>query len=259
MEKSEREFFSFRNIKWYEDTTVSTKDANSKKSNGTSKVSLYPLLNKKEKEENYDLYNQVRYVLKRLIEELYSNTKFYKEIIAKRSDFINEILNSIEEAANNLPKGQKIKTVEDLLPLELSDKQLSDTLYKILKGTKKEDSQEQALKKVTTEKAEGDKEEKPVEDSYLSLLDFITTDPRSKLRVYLAPKRTLLAITSNEELVNEILQQRKSLYQELKVDHISAETASNQFRELFSTRISSILNENFLDFSVTKTDPNSYE
>lgn len=259
MQKNEREFFNLRNIKWYDDTPVTSKEANSKPSSSTSKLSLFPILNKDVKEQDFDLYNQVRYVTKRLIGELYGNTRFYKEINAKRPTFSDDILDALESTAQSLPKGQKISNVKDLANIDLGDKQLNDVFYLILKGTKREDSRKDALKSIKSESDVDNKEEKSVEDGYVSLIDYVNVDARKKLRVFLASKKLLTAITANTELVDEILAQRTALYNQVNQNIATPEAATAQFNQQFGTRISSIVNDHLLDFTVTKTDPRPYE
>jgi hypothetical protein len=259
MEKNEREFYNLRNIKWYDDTPASSKESNSKPVSATSKLSLFPLLDKKAKEKDFDLYNQVRYVTKRLIGELYGNTRFYKDINAKRPTFSDDILDALENTAQGLSKEQKITNVKDLANIDLGDKQLNDVFYLILKGTKREDSRKDALKSIKAESDSDNKEEKPVDDGYVSLLDYINVDARTKLRVFLAPRKLLVAITANPDLVDEIIAQRVALYKQVEQKLATPEAASAQFNQQFGTRISSIVNDHLLDFSVTKTDPRSYE
>lgn len=263
MTVTEREFFNLRNIKWYDDTPATKKEADEakgKKAAATSKVNIYALLNKEEKEGEFDLYNQTRYVIKRIVESLYGNARFYKEISAKRQDFINEILDAMEAAAKKLPKEQAITTPKDLANLDLGDKQLNEAFYLILKGTKRDDSRCVAVKKIKDKQESNDIEETPVDDGYLSLLDFITIDKsRPKLRVFLAPKKVLLAITGNRELTSEILEMRNELFKQVDGGTVSAEDASKQFEQLFSNRISSIVTNAMLDYTVSKTNPKSYE
>lgn len=255
METREREFFNLRSIKWYDDTAVSKKDAEKKTVNATSKLSLYPLLNKDVKNQDFDLYNQVRYVTKRLIDLLYSNTRFYREISAKRPSFSDDILDAIEANAAKLPKGQKITSVKDLANLDLGDKQLNDVFYMILKGTRREDSRSVAINSL---KDQPDQEDTPVDDGYESLLDYINVDARKKLRVFLASEKLLLAITGNQELVDEITTQRVALYKQVEQKLVEEGAATAQFTQQFGSRISSIVNEHLLDFTVNKTDPRPY-
>lgn len=263
MAKSEREFYNLRNIKWYDDTPATKKEKEEGERNhspASSFLNILPLISKETKEANPVLYHQVRYVFKRLIDELYSNTRFYKEISSQREDFINEILDGIESAAGKLPKGQSITSGKDLANLDLGDKQLNEAFYFILKGTKRENSEKDAKDKIKQTLDSKDYEEKPVDDGYLSILDFITVNKgRPKLRVYLASRPTLMAIAGNKEIVDEIIEKRKELFKQVKSENVNADEASRQFEGLFSSRISSIVNNTLLDYSVTKTDPSSFE
>ncbi len=258
MSKTEREFFNLRNIKWYNDTPATSKEENKGGgTSGTSKISLFPIINKEAKDKDFDLYSQVRYVFKSLIEELYGNTRFYRDAANNRPSIVDDLLSALESKAQGLPKGQKLTDSKDLANLDLGDKQLDEFFYKVLKGAKKEDSEKEAIDKI---KNDTDVDHEPdTEEGYLSLLDFITLDPRSKLRVYLAPKRTLLAITKDPDLVTEILQQRIALFKQVDANLIKPEDASKQFEHQFSTRISSLVNQHLLDYTVTKTDPKTYE
>lgn len=248
MTKQEREFFSQRATDWYKNTAVLTaKEKEDKEkqqqTQASSRLSLYPLVNKKAREEDAEQANQAKIVLKKLLELLYGKQEFYKKLEAKRPGFVDELIQRVSDASDKLSSNQEITAPADLGNLNLEDDMLNEAFHKMLKGAKK------------------DKNDKDPDHGYPSLLSFVNVSKKSKLRVFLAPRLVLLAISGNPTLVDELLQTRKEIYNQLSHEPpmITTEDAEKQFRTLFQTRLSSFINEKLLDYSVSKTNPSSYE
>src|SRR5690606_1123836 len=91
---------------------------------------------------------------------------------------------------------------------------------------------------------------------YFSLLDFITIGPDNKVRVYLAPKEVLKAIY-HDNVVDEIMRERQSLYKEAVADESGSnkESLRDTFRGMFDRHKDALIDENTLDYSISKTRP----
>lgn len=214
-------------------------------SKASSKLSFHIFINKQERSTNQSSLETHIHVAERLIELLYGNQLFYKELQLKRPNFVAEILSSLIRESDNFPK---ISQAKELATIDLKDPELNDAFTKMLKGAYEEPPPEE-------------KEKRPYQlaSGYYSLLDFITVVPNKlTLRVYLAPKQLLLAIFGNEALVNDILRVRYQLYTNLNNNIVDASQASDEFKGLFGNSSLPYVPSNFLDFSVSKTNPNLY-
>lgn len=279
MEESERAYINQGAETAYGSIEVSQKNDTPKEKQtkkakpvGTSpeigvKLLLDPTRDGKEKE-----WTQTKILLKNLIRTLYSKQPFYLKIEEERPSFLDELIRGITAAIDQLPPDQRPKEAKDLANLELSDPVLDKVLYKMLHGAlysddvseeKTKDPFKQILIRETKEEATVDDEDlkKEIEfqspEGYYSLLDFVTAKYTPKVRVYLAPQEVLQAVFLDPATVESVLIEREYLYKRALADEDAnelSETFKNQFQRLKDPA----LDDESLDFSVSKTNPKYY-
>lgn len=201
-----------------------------------SKLSLYLFFNKKQRELKQKIFDEQYHLAKILIDKLYGNAAFFKQAEENHPDLSALLLDGMIAASENQP----VKSVSDIASLDLGNAELNEVLYRILKGT-----------------VEIEKQDK--EKTYPSLFKYITLKNKTKIRVYLASKNLLLAIYGDPGLVNAILDERKNLFKEIKDEEKSPAEATKEFQSQFAGKQQSDIAEDILDFTVTKTNPKSYE
>lgn len=265
MKNYEREFPNLRALKWYEETHITKKEVQEEKEKreqkATSRLSFYPFTKKKPTAKDKRSADQVVMIGKELIKVLYQDQKFYKDLQETRPDFLNDLFQAIQKAIQELPDTQGISKPADLANLDLNDPELNEVFYKILKGNKDETIEKRETEKVVQQDdldAE-DFESFDTNDGYLSLLDYINMSTKTKIKIYLASRPLLMALFGDTATVNEIISLRKALFKEIKAKRLDAKDASKIFEKNFANRLSLVLDTDFLDFSVSKTDPASYE
>jgi len=279
MEDTERSAINQAADRWYHTVKASSKGGGEQtKSSALSRLSFAIFTDKKEQAKKE--YPQLRYLAKKLIFVLYHNTPFYHQLERQRPDFVDAMLNSLI-IAEGLPDKQKIKSARDLANLRLPDPLLDDALYKMLKGTplpdvkipiptapvpKKSRVQMEFASAEDHGEEEDDapdvglKEEYQSPIGYYSLLDFITMQKSSKIRVFLAPVPMLQAIFEDPSVVPAVLETRRQIYNALIADpKQKTEDLSNQFKKQFLPKVDKNLSEAVLDFSVSKTNPANYD
>lgn len=184
-------------------------------------------------------YNRI--ILLELLKELYQHTSFFKAIKDKRPAFLEELLEDIQNTADQLPKST-IKRIQDISRLELADKELQTVFYKMLKGTIPKERSEFSLPFHCDEP----------EKCYFSLLDFIHYRKEMKIKLRLAPRELLKAIYP-EELVNAILEKRAFLKPKKNPD------ADKTFESLFKGNQREEIGDELLDFTLTSTNTTPYQ
>lgn len=284
MEKDERGYLNLAQDKIYEDTVATKKSPDkdkekktAQKPEGGSRINIRGLVDKTFRNLDRANWEQSKTILKHLMKDLYEDQTFYKEALHERPGFVDELLSTIENAADQLPKDKAIKKVKDLANLELDDPVLNNILYKMLHGAPEKYNEEESENKPLPQLPslidnEENKEEDTSQDDdilkeetkdpkspegYISLLDFITIRNSNKIRVYLAPKEVLQAIFQNGNVVNEILVDRAALFSKIMADADPTEL-KEVFKSSFNSRRDPDIGENTLDFTVTKTNPKYY-
>lgn len=256
MVNKERQYYNARAAEWYADTVVNEKDKKEQKEHqkakATSKLSLYPLLNKEVREQQEAKYVQHRRAFIALMEQLYRPYKFFQQAIEQNQEVAADLVQAMMDAQEALPQGNKVASLAELANLDLGDQLLNELFYRMLKGS--------SSKSITSQHSCSSPADVK-EEGYPPLTQFITLDARSKLRLYLAPRLLLQILTEDKQLVEEIITTRKRLYQEVTADppRLDAKTATSDFESFFSGRLSSLFDEEFLDFTVTKTNPADFE
>lgn len=256
------------------------------KKQALSRLSFSAFVDSKMRESYAQEYPQLHTLAVRLIQTLYKDQRFYREMEQKRPDFVNALLAALQHAENlpaenlsraNATKPQKIARAADLANLNLQDPDLNDAFYKMLQGTmtprEKPDQQGgtfgadqkivcQSPGELGEEDDEGiepgKQEEVRSPQGYYSLLDFITIQDAGKVRVFLAARPLLMAIFDDPAVVTALLETRCMLYNNVVHGTMTPDQAAQALRTQFLPH-SKGFDEIILDFSVTKTNPRNYE
>ena len=96
------------------------------------------------------------------------------------------------------------------------------------------------------------------EKGYFSLLDFINLSSYTTIRVYLAPREVLETIFPDKGVVDEIIAQRQRLHQQA-IDEADTKELGLSFKNQFEPRRDPSIDATMLNFSVTKTNPATYQ
>lgn len=261
---------------WYAWTTFSSQESSKKNSapkEASPLINLYWLLHP----EARNFYPQVeatyRNLLKKIIHHVFGEQTNFKEALNINPQLVDDLIQAIEAAGHKLAlENNPIKTKNGLENLDLGQPFLQDIYYSFLKGYNLSPPVSLGNKHFnlpteninTLDSSEIGKsldegfEEYKYNAHTISLLDFVTLNPqKTKIRVYLAPKAILLAIFGDPSTVEEILQQRISLYYQVKKAEDN-QLATEQFKHAFAARAIN-MPETMLDFTVTATDPRHYK
>jgi hypothetical protein len=264
MEEYERGYINDRAVKLYHLLKVSEKKGSSSptKAAATPQLSLILLKDKKQRESKQGEWQQRVILLKRLMSTLYENQPFFKRLMEENSSFLDELVAQLTQAIDALPEEKAPKKIIDLALVTLADPKLDAAFYKMLHGALSIKESEEAEAADAEEKDEG----KLIEDGsecespagYYSLIDFIDFSPNSKIRIYLASREVLSSIFLDPAVVEEIIRVRNSLYKEAKANAETKEL-EERFKGQFDARRDPAIDSGLLDYSVTKTNPKSYE
>ena len=256
MNTTERDYLNKKNKDSYDDTIASKKDQQKDEKEeaikADSKLDFTLFVNQAKRAGQYTQYENIRLVAKNLITYLYSNQPFFMQALEQKPDLIDQLLNAIVEAADALPEEKKIKKPKDLANLDLRDPVLNEVFYKMLRGTD--------VKKPK----KGEEEENVWVDylpmnGYLKLLKYISLSGKTKIRVYLASPQLLIAIFRDPVVVQEIIDERKRFYRELKRDKsLQPQIFQQEFMRFLINRDPGI-SPDLLNFEISKTDPGKYE
>jgi len=276
MENKERAYFNLQAESTYKSIVVSTKEGGAKagpKAEGSPRIGIALLIDKTQREAKPKEWLQTQVLLKNLIISLYKDQPFFKSAIAERSSLPDDLIAAITQASDALPKEKKLKSADDLANLHLTDPQLDQLLYKLLHGIpselitpmkKKKEKIEEEKPVVDPGKGDSTKEDEKEEfnsiKGYYSLLDFVTTKSTPKVRVYLARKEVLNAIFHDPKIVESLLTERKELYKQTKdKSDIEIKELTTTFKDHFNRLKDSSIDDNSLNYTVTKTNPKDYE
>lgn len=283
MEEKERGYINEMAIDRYKITHISKGKTTAKertpKVNASPRISLQYLLNEKERSAHPLEAAEYNQLLKKLIINLYGDQKFFKEMGEKRITFVDETIAAISRASAALDDEHKIKDTEELSNLNLGDPELNEILYKILHGApsiempkppeeknvpelifsptkdtveQDDDADGQALDKLESQEYKSPK-------GYYSILDYLTVAKIPKIRVYLASPNVLKAIFNDDNVVQQIINTRKELYQGINSDNNAKNQLSDTFKNMFLGKQDPVFDEKILDFTVSKTNPSKYE
>lgn len=241
MEFVERKYINERAVAKYEATYVQKRGGTENNRNYNSSKLPMGILLQKNIPIDSNLYVSTRYALKDLMKNLYSNTEFYKTIIEERSDFIDEIINALPYAKDNLPNNLNVNKAKDLANLQLNDEGLNEVFYKMLKGAEYPYETKEGMQL----------------QGYPSLIKYITTQQGKKIRVFLASE-VLLRVIFDESTTDEIMRTREYFYSQVNNGNLDTLEATQRFISMFENKVTPNISLDLLDFSITKTDPKKY-
>ncbi|MBA3239318.1 MAG: hypothetical protein H0T62_13375 [Parachlamydiaceae bacterium] len=272
MEQIEQVYSNQIAEKWYKTTKANTSDGHGRRPPDASpRLSFAVLIDSNLRAQNQDLYDNTMIWAKSLMTVLYKDRPFFKEASQKSPHFLTEILEGLGRAVDQLPAEQKkqLKNAADLTNLKL-DSNIDTSFYLMLKGCQREESKMGLVPLnqsnfVSLDGNDSDYEDDNIEEAkeytggkgYDSLLNYITLQKSTKVRVYLASFPVLQAISGQAAFARSIIEARTSIYQTIKNASPIPDDTSTQFQAVVQGYISGA-NTKFLDFTVTKTNPAQY-
>jgi hypothetical protein len=211
-------------------------------------LSFRYIVNKELRERDANIAKQYRQMTIDLIKVLYQHTGFYKEMERENPKFVEDLITEIENAADE--SGDKtIKRVEDIGRLKLANPRLQNVFYHMLKGTVsradifKEEKELREKKQILSPEIK--------KKQYVSLLTYIHLK-KSRPEIQLAPKELLEAIFNSDAVAEQVMQKR----QELAKNQTSG--SQEEFRSEFNPKRKVGLDDQILDFKITKSDKKKY-
>lgn len=234
LKMGERQVFNSRQLKLYGESDKDIKQ-----------LSFRFLVDKEAKKKDDSIAKQYRLLNLELMKILYAETAFYKNLEQKRSNFLEEMLNAIEQAAEDAPENL-IKRVEDIARLKLDDPELQEAFYRMLKGTV-------SRQRFAELKAMDPDQFK--EKSYVSLFAFINYEGKkgvATIDVQHAPREILKAVFVNDDVVEAIITKRQELAK------TEDNGASATFQNEFSEKRRPGLDDKLLNFKITPGDKSVY-
>lgn len=187
---------------------------------------------------------QYRLLMIELMKVLYGEANFFKAIEKKRGQFLDELLTSVEEAAE---EGPPIRHIHDIARLKLEDEELQEAFYHMLKGTISREQLLELQKEYPGIKHKG----------YPSLFVYINNHGKKgvpTIDIGKAPRELLKAIFIKDEIVDEILLKRKELSGKKK------ESGSEEaFKAEFIGKRRPGIDELLLEFKLPSGDSSLYD
>lgn len=224
------------------------------KASGSAKLDLNAILTTTVDEAS----EQTRTVFKNLLHVLYGHESFFLKAQEENPNLINDLINKIFYANDQLPEKQKIKKPADLGTLILGDESLDEFLYTISKGVEPEKGLPNENPKKNTNTSDDDDVETANESitGYDRIINYLTTEGDGKIRIFLAPKALLLAIYGDNGIVDDIMKKRKELYKQvLRSNKEDREKVKKQASLEFEEQFKNSSFDKILSFAVTKTLP----
>lgn len=272
LQKEERGVINSRAEKVYEAVKINTKEGEERPRNsGTARIGIKLFVDKHARDKG-DEWSQTKILFKNLLDVLYQDQPFYRDLAAKRSSFVEEIIEELVLSIDELSREMKPKTAADLANIRLPDPQLDKALYLMLRGASYmqigapqqggqplgADNQEEVEPDTTAPEdqklGEEEMQEHVSSKGYYSLLDFVTLSSPPKIRVYLAPREVLMAIFLDPGTVDSVIQERSELHKQAKAGSDVKELGT-KFKNEFERYKDPRIDEKSLDFSVSKTRP----
>lgn len=216
--------------------------------NGSGKISLAWLLNKDLREKKADAFQNMSTIIQTMIVEAWGNQPFYKKLDQERPGFVKLMLQDMVESVEKYKatdKRKKVSTLDDLLFISWSDLSLKEAYGRMLQESLIYDRSQDK-----TKPAEG-RGVSP--KGFQSLRDYFEFKENDKIRLWLASRPVLMALFSDEQIVNNIIDTRTEYYREIRNNNTPTAELSKKFQENFSPQTP--YNE-LIDYKITKTNPN---
>lgn len=178
-------------------------------------------------------------VAKRLIRVLYGEQPFFKNLLNKNPNLLEQLFPALRKANSELKK--PIGLVRNLSNIPLPDEDLKSLWYNLCKKAALGPTAMQALDPM------GNKEDNCSDTCFTNFLGV----KGSKIRVYLAKPALLFALYEEEGLVKQIIEKREELYKQAK-NKSNLTMLSEDFKAQFQGKSPY---DDILDFSVSTSDP----
>lgn len=205
-----------------------------------AKINFKFLINAKEENTSAEALLAFEEVAKRLIKILYGEQTFYRNLLQKNPDLLDQLFPALRQAQSDMKN--PIGVVRNLMNLFLKDEDLRSLWYILCKKS--------ALGPVANHAL--DPTEKRTECTDTCFTDFLG-NKGSKIRVFLANPALLFALYDEESLVRQIMEKRNELYKQAKKMENVDPLLSQDFKTQFQGRSPY---DEILDFTVSKSDPN---
>ncbi len=228
-------------------------------------MSFHVLIDETERKKNPELFEKTVKWTKDLMRSLYGDKTFFKEAEAKNPHFMDLIIEKLIQAADALPKTQKLKSTIDLSNLDLGP-ELKEVFYLMLKGCPRETEAKQSVlvieRPLTINPNDGESQEDEAEvaeeameytvpEGYDSLLNYITLKKTTQIRVYLASTELLKALLNDRSAVSNVIETRNRLYQAVKSESMDPAAASEELKSAFQGYLGND-DEKYLDLQLAK-------
>lgn len=271
MQTIERHYINQTASKWYDTTIANTRGAKpndpKQKSKASSRLSLAFLIDQEQNNDSSKAQAQTLQWAKNLLEVLYGQSHFYQEAKQKDPALNDRLFDAIIKAVRELDPDLRPKNTADLTTLALADPGLENVFYLMMKGCPSlEEAAATEVQAVVpqfltdADVDENDDAEEALEyrdaKSYSSLLNYITLNKASGLRIYLASKPVLTAVFGDPHIADNIISARTQLYSSI-IQGLAPDEATKQFQNMFHSAYHGS-DSSLLDFKVTKTNPSKY-
>lgn len=240
--------------KYYDDLHPTTQKAGKgekdTESKGIGYISLTPLF-----EEDPEMLNNTRLLLRNLLTILYGKQPFVTNILKKGTysdpaSLFNELIDAIIMAGKNRMPDDKLKTANQFMQLNVGS--LQPIFVNVINGCSCFAEQQPAQKASDEDEGDGEDAGEDVPRNYCSLFSFATMVKGKKLSIYLAPEEILLALYGNPQIVSEIIQARNAAFKEYSKNQTpEGKAALERFKNAQAA-----IDSKYLDYNVTTTNPN---
>lgn len=255
MEKKEPIEYSEQSIKRYVETHIPSSDPPEQggattRNPASPKISFNLLLSKSERDKNPQMLAGSIQMAKNLLEYLYSGQRFYQEAELLRPDLANEIIQALLRVSEREDKPQRWDIAKEIANVDLADPILNKAFTKMLEGT---------VKKIRLNRNDYNRIYLPV-SGVLSLLDLIEVKPNKlQVRIFLASPQVLMALFERPDVVAQILQSRRRIYNDLVQGNGKESELADFFKQQFSGMIAPGIPPDLLNWGVSKTNPAGYQ
>lgn len=279
MQEEERGYINLQAEKTYKSITVTEKEGKAAaKIDASPRIGIGLFFDKKRDSKTKE-WEQTKILFKNLVRVLYEKQPFYTQIEQERPSFIDDLIKAITHSVDNVATEKKLSSPTDLANLKLDDPLLDKVLYKMLHGAFYKsvitNTPEPTKALLNNEKSDEVEAETSIDDDdqsteiaefkspegYYSLLDFVTSSSKPKIRVYLASKEVLQTIFPDPATVDAIIEERQRLYRQAISDSEGNDTKQldETFKNQFQRMKDPTIDDETLNFSVSKTNPKYYQ
>jgi len=235
---------------------------NQPKTNATRRISVNWLFDKKLRESKPLEFKQTSILFKNLLDALYADQKFYKEALLENPDIVHQLIDTLIKIIDDRGSDKSLKNITEIANFEIPDKKMHEFFYRIMKGfppadiVEREDSEKKPESSLPKESEDDPKEEYVSSMGYYSLFNFIDLK-NNAIRIYLASPEVLNAVY-DDSVVKQIIEERNNLFKQVNAGMDAAELTKH-FKLELSGRQRNGIEESLLDFTVSKTNPKTYD